>query len=100
MTLDIINDNINNNNPTLHPQQRRIIDLFIVLYGSFRISSATRVNRSSTLISLLVFKTIKDLLASPRKEKVSKSLYTIPVDYTARFGGGQAEEVTLTAEHT
>ncbi|KAJ5320671.1 hypothetical protein N7508_000954, partial [Penicillium antarcticum] len=36
MTLDLINNNMNNNNPTLHAQQRRIIDLFMVLYGSSR----------------------------------------------------------------
>jgi hypothetical protein len=47
MTLDMINDNMKNNNPALHPQQRRIIDLFIVLYGSFRwvdVAAKTRVS--------------------------------------------------------
>ncbi|KAJ5277500.1 transcriptional regulator family: Fungal Specific TF [Penicillium chrysogenum] len=47
MTLDLINNNINNNNnPTLHAQQRRMIDLFMVLYGSFRwddVAAKTRV---------------------------------------------------------
>jgi hypothetical protein len=46
MTLDMINDNMNNNNPALHPQQRRMIDLFMVLYGSFRwddVAAKTRV---------------------------------------------------------
>jgi hypothetical protein len=43
---------------------------------------------------------IKDLPAGPRKQKVSASLCTIPRDYKAGFGGGQAEAVTLTAKHT
>jgi hypothetical protein len=46
MTLDLINNNMNNNNPTLHTQQRRMIDLFMVLYGSFRwddVAAKTRV---------------------------------------------------------
>lgn len=46
MTLDMINDNMKNDNPTLHPQQRRMIDLFMVLYGSFRwddVAAKTRV---------------------------------------------------------
>ncbi|OQD76237.1 hypothetical protein PENANT_c135G11588 [Penicillium antarcticum] len=46
------------------------------------------------------FGMIKDLLASPRKQKASASLCTIPRDYKAGFGGGQAEAVTLTAKHT
>lgn len=46
MTLDMINNNMNNNNPTLHPQQRRMIDLFMVLYGTFKwddVAAKTRV---------------------------------------------------------
>lgn len=46
MTLDMINHNMNNDNPTLHPQQRRMIDLFMVLYGYFRwddVAAKTRV---------------------------------------------------------
>jgi hypothetical protein len=42
----------------------------------------------------------KDLPAGPRKHKVSASLYTIPRDHKAGFGGGQAEAVTLTAKNT
>ncbi|OQE66438.1 hypothetical protein PENNAL_c0187G01769 [Penicillium nalgiovense] len=61
MTLDMINDNMKNDNPTLHPQQRRMIDLFMVLYGSFRWDDvaakmrvrdrAVRVNRMAALFA-------------------------------------------------
>ncbi|KAJ5984611.1 transcriptional regulator family: Fungal Specific TF [Penicillium waksmanii] len=151
MTLAMIN-NVNNDDLTLLPQQRGMIDLFMVLYGSFRWDDvaaktrvrdrAVRVNPKNTnaskptnkysrngcafanaliqntaswnfcVESMWVldphvpssvqaeFWSIKDLPAGPRKQKVSKSFCTIPDGYSAGFGGGQAEAVTLTAEHT
>ncbi|KAJ5348590.1 uncharacterized protein N7506_001843 [Penicillium brevicompactum] len=55
-------------------------------------------NVPSTVIQ--EFWMIKHLPAGPRKQKVSASLCTIPLDYKAGFSGGQAEAVTLTATHT
>lgn len=46
LVVQILNNNLNNDNPTLDAQQRRMLDLFMVLYGSFMwndVAAKTRV---------------------------------------------------------